>query len=52
MKENSSKAKYTVTNKTDAEKTALEATNDDKWGPANTQMQEICRMIYTESDVK
>ena len=50
MKENSSKAKYTVTNKTDAEKTALEATNDDKWGPANTQMQEICRMCNNYKD--
>lgn len=50
MKENSRKAKYAVTNKTDAEKAALEATNDDKWGPANTQMQEICRMCNNYKD--
>ena len=52
VKEQARKAQYAVTRKTPAEKAVLEATNDEKWGPSNTQMNEIARMChnYKEAD--
>ena len=49
-KETARKAKYAVTRRSEAEKAALEATNDDKWGPANTQMQDIASMCNNYRD--
>lgn len=41
---------YTISGRTETEKLVFEATNDDKWGPANSQMQEIARLTYNYHD--
>ena len=50
FKEKAREAKYKVTRKTDAEKAFLECTNDDKWGPSNTQMSEVVRFSHNYKD--
>lgn len=50
FKEKAREAKYKVTRKTDAEKAFLECTNDDKWGPSNTQMAEVVRYSRNYKD--
>ena len=49
-KDKARQAVYTVTRKSDAQIAVLEATNDENWGPTNTQMQEICRMCNNFND--
>jgi len=45
-KEKTRAAGYFISGKSDTEKLVYEATNDDPWGPANSQMQEIARKTY------
>ncbi|KAI5532165.1 clathrin binding, partial [Trichomonas vaginalis G3] len=49
-KEKTRQAGYFFTGKSEAEKLVYEATNDDPWGPANTQMQEIARISYNYNE--
>lgn len=50
FKEKARQAKYQVTRKSEAEKAFLECTNDEKWGPSNTQMQEVVRYSHNYKD--
>lgn len=40
---------YALSGRTENEKLVLEATNDEKWGPTNSQMQEIARITMNYS---
>ena len=49
-KEKTRNATYVISGRTETEKLVLEATNEEKWGPTNTQMQEISRLTYSFQD--
>ena len=49
-KEKTRAAGYILSGRSDAEKLVFEATNDDPWGPANSQMQEIARLTNNYND--
>ena len=51
-KEKARQASYFFTGKSETEKLVYEATNDDPWGPANTQMQEIARISNNWSELE
>ncbi|KAH0787613.1 ENTH domain containing protein [Histomonas meleagridis] len=40
---------YVLSGRTENEKLVLEATNDEKWGPSNSQMQEIAQLTFNYS---
>ena len=40
---------YALSGRSENEKLVLEATNDEKWGPTNSQMQEIARITMNYS---
>ncbi|KAH0785859.1 ENTH domain containing protein [Histomonas meleagridis] len=48
-KEKMRSTQYILSGRTDNEKLVLEATNDEKWGPSNSQMQEIARLTFNYS---
>ena len=49
-KEKTRETMYAISGRSDTEKLVLEATNDDKWGPTNSQMEEISRLTFNYSD--
>ena len=49
-KEKTRNATYIISGRTETEKLVLEATNEEKWGPTNSQMQEISRLTYSFED--
>jgi hypothetical protein len=49
-KEMTRTATYFVSGRTEAERKVLEATNDEKWGPTNTQMQDVARLTFNYQD--
>jgi len=50
VKEKARQTSYFISGKSDAEKAVLEATNDDPWGPENTQMFQIARLTMNYND--
>jgi hypothetical protein len=49
-KEKTRTATYAISGRSEVEKMVLEATNEDKWGPTNSQMQEISRLTFNYQD--
>ena len=49
-KEKTRSTMYAISGRSETEKLVLEATNDDKWGPSNSQMEEISRLTFNYED--